>query len=110
MAGSTYYLDQLLSGRSGSLLSGVSGVDSGKWIDVKGRRNLTIQFKGIGTATCRVHVSNDPTKPADNADEVIQVASVTANGMVSLTGPYRWIKVSVSAYTSGTISAFLEAV
>ena len=34
---------------------------------------------------------------------------MTAPGVVHSDGPYEWVKVRVSAYTSGTISANLVA-
>ncbi|MFQ5915378.1 MAG: hypothetical protein ACE5JS_19590 [Nitrospinota bacterium] len=92
-----------------TLISGATGTGNGAWELVAGMRTLNIHVKGIGAATVTVNGSNDPTKPADS-DHEITLASITSDDIVTVQGPLRWMKARVSAHTSGTINAYLEAI
>lgn len=91
-----------------TLLSAVVATDDGVWIDIEGFNEQTVHIEGITTATAKVNISATPTKPANNAHG-IEAASCAADCAVVVSMGVRWIKVRVSAYTSGTISAYLEA-
>jgi len=90
----------------GVLLNAIVAVNDGDWIDVGGFGNFTVQVKGITTATVKVHGSNNPTKPANTVHDFQIGADVTADGVVTYAFPVRWIKARVSAWTSGSISAW----
>ena len=89
------------------LLDGVTAVTVGTWERTSSYTRSSVHVKGITTATVIINGSNTLTKPA-NADHEIELSSLTADGLVSIDLPVKWMKVRVSAYTSGTISAWLE--
>ena len=91
------------------LLNAATAVTVGTWERVSSYTRSSVHVKGITTATVIINGSNSATKPA-NADHEIQLSSVTADELVSIDLPVKWMKVRVSAYTSGTISAWLEGV
>ncbi len=114
MSGFGYYFQQLLPllrglaiAQSTVLLNGAIATTDGEWVSVAGRKNLTVQVKGITTATCKIHLSN--RTQVQNTDSEFVHTLLTADSLIAIAGPVRWLKVSVSDYTSGTISAFLEA-
>lgn len=96
-----------LAGIEATLLDAVSAVDVGDWVEIDGRHPTTVHVKGITTATVKVHVSNNPTKPANSVHDVQIGSDVVADGSVEITAPYKWVKTRISAHTSGAISAFL---
>jgi hypothetical protein len=83
---------------------------TGHWIDWRGYAQGTLHVTGITTATLQVYVSNAATVPADGTDAIQLGSNITANGVSTIVGPYRWVKVKVSSWTSGTIVAILQAV
>lgn len=86
-----------------------AGNNNGKWVPFDLFAKGTIEVKGLGTATLHLCGSND-NDPADT-DHGTQIgADITANGFVYLSNPYRFIKMRVSTYSSGTINAILHAV
>ncbi len=89
-----------------TLLSSVTGTNTGTWKEVTGWSRITIDILGITTATCQIFGSCEPTKPADATDGRQIGSDVTANAMSEITRKLKWIKVKVSAYTAGTINAY----
>jgi hypothetical protein len=92
------------------LLHDQAAVTDGVWIEVKGFKRLSIDISGITTATLEVRGSNDPLKPLNTNHGRQLGANVTADAIVNVDVPVRWIKVRVSAHTSGTINANMQAV
>lgn len=95
------------------LLDGIVATDNGTWFSVEDRFNVpyalakTIHIKGITTATLHVCGSCEPTKPIDT-DHGIQIGDdVTADCLVEINHSIKFIKVRCSAWTTGTISAYL---
>jgi len=93
----------------GVLLDGVAATSNGEWFDVSGFSAFSVQISGITTATVKVCVSNKPTQP-DATDHGIEKGSLTADGSVEIICSYRWIKARISAWTTGSISAWLAGV
>lgn len=91
------------------LLDAQGATTDGVWIPVDGFDKFNVHIKGISDATVIINASNNPTKPA-NATHDIQLDSATADKMVIVDAPMRWIKARVSAWIGGTISVYLEAV
>lgn len=90
-------------------LDDAAGVTDGEWIDVRGFGLASVSVAGIGTATAHLCASNALTKP-DNTTHGLQLgADITADKMVSLLVPVRWVKVRVSTWSSGTIAAIVHA-
>jgi hypothetical protein len=89
-----------------TLLNGATSTGMGEWIDASGFHELTIDISGITTATVDIRCSNDLTRPS-NATDGRQIEDVTSDSSVVIIFPIRWLKVRVSAYTSGTIYAQL---
>lgn len=90
------------------LLDAVVATADGVWVDAKRFKTSSIHVFGITTGTVQVRGSNARVKPADNTDAIKIGSDITADGIVSIAYPLRWIKCKVSAYTSGTISAVLQ--
>lgn len=90
-----------------TLLNGVTATGNGEWFDVAGFHPCSFQISGITVATVQFRGSNAPTKPADASDEFKLGSDVTADALVALDAPVRWIKAKVSAYTSGTIFVYM---
>lgn len=103
------------------LLDAVTTTSAGQWIDTWGVHPFSVTFRGPFSAQCKVRVSNGgapairpdgqvvPTKPTDSDSGHGQLGSTvtTADGTIVSDGPYRYLKIEVSAYTSGTISAMV---
>lgn len=91
-----------------TLLDSVTTTGNGSWVRVEGLAKMSVHITGITDATVITNISNTPTQPAA-ATHHIQLDSTTSDKMIFLDGPVSWIKVRVSVYTGGTISAYLEA-
>lgn len=88
-----------------TLLDGVTGTTAGEWQDVRLWSRLSIHLTfGVGTA--QIFGSCKPEKPADATDDVQIGANITSDTIYEVTAKINWIKVKVSAYTSGAISAY----
>lgn len=88
-----------------TFLSGVTATGNGTWHDCARWRTINVHVKGITTATVDICGSSVLDKPLDTAHETV-LQQVTSDGCVEVTGHPRWLKVRVSAYTSGTIYAY----
>lgn len=89
------------------LLTAAGAVDDGEWIDVLHYGPFSLDIVISATATAQIRGSNALTKPADTVHERQIDVDVTASAIVEVTMPVRWLKVRVSAWTSGTVDAFL---
>jgi hypothetical protein len=93
-----------------NLIPGAVAIGDGEWIDTSGMSAMSIHITGITTATVEVDGSNDPTIPANNTHGIkLNSVDITANQMFTVTVPVRWLKARVTAWTTGTINAWLEA-
>lgn len=88
------------------LLSAQEETNLGTWVDLSGVYIVTVDVSGIITATVELRGSNTPTRP-DDAFEEILIQDVTQDTLIVVPFPVRWIKACVTAYTSGTIYAYL---
>jgi hypothetical protein len=70
-----------------------------------------VTIEGTFAASVQVLVSNNPQQPDDSFNDAPLVDGVTHTTPASIrvADAYEWIKVRVSAYTSGTISAFVRS-
>lgn len=93
--------------QSFTLLDSATGTSTaaGKWVEVRGYKNFTLDVSGITTATIQLRGSNAKTKPSDTDDGRQVGANVTADGITNFEFSLRWAKAIVSAFTTGTISA-----
>lgn len=101
------------TGMRGTLLDAVVAANNGDWLDVEGYEKksieITIATPGGGGATATVYVSNAPVKPANTVDHVAYGTPATANALVEVKIPVRWIKVKVTAVTAPvTVSAYIQ--
>jgi hypothetical protein len=93
-----------------NLIPAAVATGNGEWIDTSGMSAMTIHIGGITTATVEISGSNESTRPADATHGIkLNGTDITANQMFTVTVPVRWLKARVTAYTSGTINAWLEA-
>lgn len=91
-----------------TMLNGVTATGNGEWVEVNGK--FSVQVSGITTATVQIRGSNQVTKPSDTVHEEALGADITADGITYNSIPVKWAKVRVSAYTAGSISAYLFGV
>lgn len=88
------------------LLDGVTATSDGVWVDcglfTEGRAHLA-----PGTGTLQLRGSDEDTKPANNTDGYQIGSDVTAVDDIEVAVLPRWIKVKVSAHTSGTHNAWV---
>lgn len=83
--------------------------NSPSWVYVGNRAALTIQTRGITTATVKVYGSNREEDPGTGVNDVQIGADITADGIVRIEGPYRWIKAKITAWTAGTLYVEMQA-
>ena len=86
--------------------AGVAATDTGDWVDVSDLENMTIDVYGITTATVQVRGFNTISKPLASADGRLIGSNITTDKMVAI-HPMKWVKIKVSAWTTGTIIANL---
>lgn len=91
------------------LLGGVAATSTGFWVFVGDKKRISIHIKGITTATVQIRGSNAPVQPANNVDEIKIGNDITADTIYEITSKIKWLKVMVSAWTSGTIYAYTIA-
>jgi hypothetical protein len=91
------------------LLTNVAAINDGEWIDVSGLNQLSLDIRGITSATVQLRGSNEPTKPLDSTHGNQLGSDTTVDGFVIVSASVRWMKLRVSTYVSGTINAYLEA-
>lgn len=87
-------------------LDGKTATADGVWIHVGEYETVNIHVQGVTTATIEVHGDSSATQPADASSGIV-MASLTANGIVAIPKADlpKYVKVKISAYTAGTISA-----
>ena len=92
------------------LLTNAAAVTNGEWIDVSGMRTVTLDIRGITSATVEVDGSNAEARPADNTHgQKLNGTDITVDQVVVVTMPLRWLKVRVVSFVSGNIQALMEA-
>lgn len=93
-----------------TLLSAVTATNNGTWTRCHKMHPFTVVVSGSFSGTAKVYVSNDATQPTASDHNYPQLGDdITSVGVVHSDGPYEWVKVRVSAYTSGTCNANLAA-
>ena len=94
----------------GQLLTNAAAVSNGEWIDISGMRIVTMDIRGITSATVEVDGSNAEARPADNTHgQKLNGTDITVDQVVVVTMPLRWLKVRVVSFVSGNIQALMEA-
>ena len=91
------------------LLDDATATCPGDWTDVRKYVHKSVHVSGITTATVQIYGSNTPVEPLNTTDHVQLGANITADSIREITYPVKWIKVKVSAHTTGTIDAYLLA-
>lgn len=90
-----------------TLLDAAVATTNGEWVNVSGWRRMSVHIKGITTATVEVRGSCAPTKPADTGHEVLLGSALTADTIYEVSAKLKWIKVRMTAWTTGTIYAYV---
>lgn len=91
------------------LLNAVQATTDGEWVQLKGRHPLTITIEGDFVGSVEIMASNNPSPPADSFNDAPLVGGValTTPAVVMVDAAHNWLKVSVTAYSSGAISAYV---
>lgn len=92
------------------LLADIGATSTGAWADTRvyGDKGV-LDISGITTATLQVYGSNDETQPADASDGRQIGSDIIADAIFDLGTLPSFVKVKISAWTSGTIRANLKA-
>lgn len=93
-----------------TLLNGAQATDEGQWVDVSKFGSGSVDVQGTFVGTIQIQGSNADAQPANSTAGNQIGTNITAAGIVAISIPVRWIKATVTAYTSGSISAYLQAV
>lgn len=83
-----------------------AAVGDGVWINTRGFPIKCVEVEGITVATVIITESHRPTAPL-NTFHGFPVNTLTADGLTTWESCARWVKIRISAYTSGTITAWL---
>lgn len=85
-------------------------IGNGVWVDARAFRSASVHTFGTFVGTAQVRGSNSVADPGAANHEIQIGADVTTATLTFITTlPVRWLKVRVSAYTSGTVNAYLCA-
>jgi hypothetical protein len=88
----------------GNLLENQAGNTNGFWQFINSTFPLSVTVEGTFALTWQVKVSNAVTKPDDSLIDMPPIGGTfTAPDTVTIAAPFRWAKVVVTGYTSGSI-------
>jgi hypothetical protein len=90
------------------LLTNVVAINDGEWIDVSGLNQMSIDIRGITSATVQLRGSNELIKPADATHGNQLGSDTTVDGFIIVSASVRFLKLRVSTFVSGNINAYLE--
>lgn len=79
---------------------------NGTWLDVRHYKKMSVQIRGITSGTVVTNISNRASKPANSVHDA-QASSITADAMVSVEYPVRWLKVRVTGASDVDVYADL---
>lgn len=85
-----------------------AAVTDGAWVRANFFSHLSVEVTGTFVGTIAIYASNSDQEPAAGGGQ--SLLSETAPGLFLVTGPARWYRVAVTAYTSGSINAVVHAV
>lgn len=88
------------------LLTAQAANTNGTWVNIERVYPVSVQISGITDATVQVRVSAQPTSPAAADHQTQAGLDVTADGMVTLEYPVRWLKLRVLNYVAGSINGY----
>lgn len=93
------------------LLRDQVAVTLGTWYLLNGIHPVVVSIEGTFEAEVEVVVSGDPRVPDATAATLSwprpSDATITGPRIVAVDAAYKWIKVAVTSYTSGSINAFI---
>ena len=88
-----------------ALLTNQAANTDGIWQDCRGISPLSVHVNGITDATVQIRVSMQTTQPANSVHALQGGFDITADAVVTLEYPAKWIKARVLNYVAGTINA-----
>lgn len=81
-------------------LDGATAAASAAWFSMQNTKKLSVHVTGITDAQVGVYGSNTTSKPATTANHIL-LATTTANALIVIDTPCKWMKHQVDVYTSG---------
>jgi len=88
----------------GNLLENQAGNTTGYWLFINGTYPLAVTVEGTISLTWQVMVSNAVLQPDNSLVDTPSVGGTfTKADTVTISAPFRWAKVQVTAYASGSI-------
>lgn len=95
--------------KSFALLNNQGAAGTSAWADTCVLKDLTGHVFGTFTGSIQFYATNENSPPVDEdghaTGEIAIGNPLTAPGMVSLNGPYRYIRAAATALSSGAASA-----
>lgn len=88
-----------------AVVGAVATSDGVGWFLTAGFSQIVVHVEGITTGTVQLRGSNQTAQPAATDDE-LAIGEVTADGWLVSTALPKWMKVMVSAWTTGTFNAY----
>lgn len=88
------------------VLNAASATGSSNWISVVDWLNTNLDVRVTGTGTAKIMLSNESSQPSSGNDGPQQGADVTSTSMVNFSVPAKWMKIKVTALSSGTITVY----
>lgn len=87
-------------------IQGVAATSQGSWFSIQTTKKLSIHVYGSTStgfdATVQIRGSNKLTQPSDSVNDVL-LAQTTAEAIIVIDTPVRWMKHMISSHTAGTI-------
>lgn len=102
-----YYAISNSYGVRGAILEPTTSTSDGVWHDLQGVHPVSVTVEGDFDGSAIVCVSNYPTLP-DNTWHGAPLGTIISagGGARTVDMPYRWVKVRVLSYVTGTITAY----
>ncbi len=89
-----------------TLQSAIAAVDDGVWVDVTAWSRISVHVIPTNVSTSQIFGACTPTIPANNVDHAQLGSDISANEIYEVSAKIKYIKVKVSAWTSGTVTAY----
>lgn len=84
-----------------------STTGSSSWIDIGDYKEKSFDFYITGTATTKIWLTNNPSPTSGDIGNQFG-SNVTSGSLITLNNAVRWVRVEISAQSSGTVSVYFH--
>lgn len=89
-----------------TLQNQAAATSNGVWYDITAWERVSVQVSGTFVGTAQIFGWCGPTKLSDATDGVKLGSDISTPTIYEVHAKIKWVKVKISAYTSGNIDAF----